>query len=132
MSESTERWMAFASEDLQMAEFALGAKIYNQACFHSQQCVEKVLKGLLAELGRTIPGTHSITDLLQKLPQDWFVDFCDDLAMLDDFYIPARYPDALPGSLPEGLPGQTDATQTMALARSVMEEARRLIQSRPE
>jgi HEPN domain-containing protein len=35
MSESTERWMAFASEDLQMAEFAQRAKIFNQVCFHS-------------------------------------------------------------------------------------------------
>jgi HEPN domain-containing protein len=131
MSESTERWMAFASEDLQMAEFALNAKIYNQVCFHAQQCVEKVFKGLLAKLGRTIPRTHSITELLEKLPQDWYPDLRDDLAMLDDFYIPARYPDALPGSLPEGLPGQTDAMQTIAMVRSVMEEACRLIQSVP-
>jgi len=129
MSESTECWLAFASEDLQMAEFALNAKIYNQVCFHAQQCVEKVFKGLLAKLGRTIPRTHSITDLLEKLPQDWYPDLRDDLAMLDDFYIPARYPDALPGSLPEGLPSETDATQTLALAQSVMDEARRLIRS---
>lgn len=112
-----------------MAEFALNAKIYNQVCFHAQQCVEKVFKGLLAKLGRTIPRTHSITDLLEKLPQDWYPDLRDDLAMLDDFYIPARYPDALPGSLPEGLPSETDATQTLALAQSVMDEARRLIRS---
>jgi HEPN domain-containing protein len=32
--------MAFASEDLQMAEFAQRAKIFNQVCFHSQRCVE--------------------------------------------------------------------------------------------
>jgi HEPN domain-containing protein len=34
MSEAADRWMAFAYEDLQMAEFALAGKIYNQACFH--------------------------------------------------------------------------------------------------
>jgi HEPN domain-containing protein len=49
--------------------------------------------------------------------------------MLDDFYIPARYPDALPGALPEGLPGQEDAAQAFSLAQAVMEEARRLTQS---
>jgi HEPN domain-containing protein len=66
---------------------------------------------------------------LGKLPKSWFADIREDLAMLDDFYIPARSPDALPGALPEGLPGQEEATQTLALARSVMEEAPRLIQS---
>ncbi len=129
MSESTERWMAFASEDLQMAQFALSAGIFNQVCFHSQQCVEKLLKASLASLGRTIPRTHSITDLVEKLPKDWFSDLRDELAALDDYYIPARYPDALPGSLPEGLPGQSDAEQAISLARSALDEARRKIPS---
>jgi HEPN domain-containing protein len=48
--------------------------------------------------------------------------------MLEDFYIPARYPDAMPGTLPEALPGEEEATQTLALARSVMEAAHRLLQ----
>lgn len=132
MSESSDRWMAFASEDLQMAQFALSARIFNQVCFHSQQCVEKVLKASLASLGRPIPRTHSITDLLEKLPRHWFSDLRDDLELLDDYYIPARYPDALPGSLPEGLPGESDATQAISLARSALEEARRTIQSQQE
>ena len=115
-----------------MAELALPGKIYNQVCFHSQQCVEKVLKALLSKLGRTVPRTHSITDLLENLPSGWFDDLHDDLTLLDDFYIPARYPDAIPGSLPEGLPGKADAEQNIALARIVTERARRLIQSDPQ
>jgi len=35
------KWIVFAQEDLKMAELALKEEIYNQACFHSQQCVEK-------------------------------------------------------------------------------------------
>jgi HEPN domain-containing protein len=38
---------------------------------------------------------------------------------LDRFYIPTRYPDALPGALPEGLPGTADAEEAVALARQV-------------
>jgi len=34
-------------------------------------------------------------------------DLRDDLMQMDAFYIPTRYPDALPGSLPEGLPDES-------------------------
>jgi HEPN domain-containing protein len=47
MNEITERWLAFAREDLRMAELALAEDIYNQVCFHAQQCVEKAIKGWL-------------------------------------------------------------------------------------
>ena len=46
--------------------------------------------------------------------------------MLDRFYIPTRYPDALPGSLPEGLPGLDDATQALHIARQVLNTVTRL------
>ena len=42
-------WFLFAEEDLLMAEIALENEIYNQVCFHSQQGVEKILKGFLLE-----------------------------------------------------------------------------------
>ena len=38
MKEEVRRWINFASEDLRMAELALNEGIYNQVCFHSQQC----------------------------------------------------------------------------------------------
>ncbi|MFO7541160.1 MAG: HEPN domain-containing protein [Chloroflexota bacterium] len=41
MKEDSLLWLRFASEDLQIAEFALEEQIYNQVCFHSQQCAEK-------------------------------------------------------------------------------------------
>lgn len=41
-------WFLFAEEDLKLAEYFLSGKIYNQVCFHSQQGVEKMLKGFFA------------------------------------------------------------------------------------
>ena len=35
MSEAGD-WLAFAREDERVAEWALSAEIYNQACFHAQ------------------------------------------------------------------------------------------------
>lgn len=44
MNEARRRWQYFAHQDLQMAELTFNEGIYNQVCFHSQQCVEKCLK----------------------------------------------------------------------------------------
>lgn len=115
------RWLIFAQEDLQVAELVLVEGIYNQACFHAQQCVEKALKGALARRGEAPPRTHSITDLLGLFPPEWLADLRGDLVGLDDFYIPTRYPDALPGILPDGLPGKAEAEEAVALARAVLE-----------
>jgi len=68
MSEA-ERWLIFAQEDLRMADLALRDGIYNQVCFHSQQCVEKALKALVTDSRKNAPPrTHGITDLMEMLP----------------------------------------------------------------
>ena len=128
MSEAVERWLAFAQEDMRMAELALKEGIYNQACFHSQQCVEKALKGALTHRqGGTLPRTHSIADLLRLLPEGWLSEVRADLIeTMDDYYIPTRYPDALPGTLPEGLPGKSEAAEAIVLTRKVLEEVKKL------
>jgi len=45
----------------------------------------------------------------------------DDLLVLENYYIPSRYPDATPGSLPEGLPGREDAERALAAAQGISE-----------
>jgi HEPN domain-containing protein len=67
MSAPGDRWLEFAHQDLQMAELALPEGIYNQVCFHSQQCVEKCIKGLLANLGKITPRTHSIVSFAESI-----------------------------------------------------------------
>jgi HEPN domain-containing protein len=51
MSENNNPWFNFALEDLRVAEWTLSEGIHNQTCFHSQQRVEKVIKGVLASQG---------------------------------------------------------------------------------
>lgn len=120
MSGESERWLQFAREDLQVAELAFGANIHNQACFHSQQCAEKAIKGLLLLQGKTPPRTHLLGDLLTLLKPNPFT-ISLGIQLLDRFYIPTRYPDALPGSLPEGLPTHEDAMEALTVARQVLE-----------
>jgi len=122
MSED-ERWLRFAREDLTMAELALHATVFNQVCFHAQQCAEKVVKGLLVRQGLTPPRTHRLSDLLPLLTPNPFAALSLDLQFLDRFYIPTRYPDALPGSLAEGMPNEADALEALVLVRQIMQVA---------
>lgn len=63
-----DRWLLFAQQDLRMAELALNEGIWPQVCFHSQQCVEKLIKAKLA-VGTT-PRTHKLTNF--SLPHGGF------------------------------------------------------------
>jgi HEPN domain-containing protein len=119
MNEASKRWLQFASEDLHMAELALSAEIYNQACFHSQQCAEKAVKGVLLLQGKSPPRTHLLGDLLAILDPNPFATSLD-IQFLDRFYLPTRYPDALPGSLPESLPTHKDAVEAIDLAKRTL------------
>lgn len=115
------RWLEFARQDLRIAELAMSEGLYNQVCFHSEQCVEKVLKAWLAEKGKKIPRTHSMADLLTLIPTAVLADMAEEILLLDRFYIPTRYPDALPGSLEEGLPNKNEAQEAFDLAKRVLE-----------
>jgi HEPN domain-containing protein len=108
-----EAWLRFAREDLRVAMLVMDEEIYNQVCFHSQQCVEKSLKGWLAAQGARIPKTHRMADLLPLIPSKVLGDLKTKLILFDEFSIPTCYPDALPGSLPVGLPGKDDAKKRL-------------------
>ena len=117
----TNKWIEFAKEDLVVARLCIEEKVYNQTCFHSHQGVEKLLKGYLQVKGKVVPKTHSIGVLLGLCAQidNGFKELTDRFIKLDDYYIPTRYPDVLPGALSEGMPGAQDAQE----AFSILEEA---------
>lgn len=112
-------WLFFADSDLTLAQKALEERIYHLACFHAQQAVEKFLKACLVKQEAHVRKTHSLVELYELV-----VPFTPDLRdsrsileKLDQYYAPTRYPDALPGSLPEGLPNEDDAKQAVADAQ---------------
>jgi len=127
MKES-ERWLLFAHQDLRMAEMAMEEGLYNQVCFHAQQCAEKAIKGLLAHQRKIPPRTHRLADLLGLLEPDPFAEDRIEIQLLDRFYLPTRYPDALPGSLPEGLPDAGDAQEALTIAGKVLTQVKQLLQ----
>ena len=114
-----ERWLKYADEDLRMAEWAMKDNIFNQVCFHAQQCAEKSLKAILVHRGELPPKTHSLMNLIDLVGREGFSAFVEGLDFLDQIYLPTRYPDAHPGALPEGLPNQQQAAQALDTARRV-------------
>ena len=123
-------WMEFVREDARMAELALAGEIYNQACFHAQQGDEKALKAFLQRHHRAVPRSHALRELLAQCRQlDEEIDALKEAcARLDRYYIPTRYPEALPGMAPEGLPTRQDAEEAVAFLRQALDWIERKIE----
>ena len=116
-----EKWLANAEEDLSFAKLGLREKFFSQVCFLSQQVVEKSLKSFLLFNGRSYPRSHKIIELAhlcKELGPD-LIPLKNELKLLDEFYIPTRYPDAIPGGLSMALPGQRDAQEALQLAERI-------------
>jgi HEPN domain-containing protein len=131
MNEDVSGWVAFAQDDLRSAAVLYDAGIWNQVCFHAQQCAEKLLKALLLHQGEDVPRTHVIADLLNRLaPQTRtaFTPYYADVLNLDRYYIPTRYPDTLPGVMP----GEPDARTALDAAGQVMASVEALLAEGPQ
>jgi HEPN domain-containing protein len=122
MREQAKAWVTFAREDLQVADLTFDAGLWNQPCFHAQQCVEKMLKAALTEQDVDVPRTHQLADLLGRVGRtvsDALDSVAHDIRSLDHFYVPTRYPDTLPGALPSGLPDREEASAALSTAHTV-------------
>ena len=91
------RWIERANQDLRSARNDLkdDPPITNNACFHTQQCAEKVLKAYLVTRHQHVEKTHDLTDILKKCIQqdsEFFI-LKDDVVMLNNYAVTTRYPD---------------------------------------
>jgi HEPN domain-containing protein len=96
-------WLRQAQKDFDHAERSRGHGDHEWACFAAQQAAEKAVKALHLSRGQEAWG-HVVAKLLRELPATVIVpdELVERAMVLDNFYIPARYPD----SHPEGAPFQ--------------------------
>jgi HEPN domain-containing protein len=91
-----QQWMDKAEEDYRNAEFVLTLTNdcpLSTICFHSQQCVEKYLKALLVCESLSVPRSHDLQELSNRIPADGRPELPQaDLAVLNRYAIEARYP----------------------------------------
>jgi HEPN domain-containing protein len=92
------RWFSQAQADLEVVRTLQSGRHYAAACFHSQQVAEKALKAVLYSQGGRVVLGHSVRELAQQCeaPDPAFAGVAGEAALLDQFYIPTRYPNGLP------------------------------------
>jgi len=96
------RWLRQAENDLAAAQLMLRERFFAQACFMSHQVSDKALKALAYYRGDRYVAGHSLVELVFSLETSYpqLSEFHELVGVLDQYYIPTRYPDALPGSAP--------------------------------
>jgi len=97
------KWFAFAKDDIESAEILIRENKYNIACFHAQQAAEKALKGFLINNNIMLPRTHNLVELINMCSNInySFIKYIQKMAILNQFYIATRYPDAVLGIGPD-------------------------------
>jgi HEPN domain-containing protein len=97
MNDVAEEWLEKAEADFGTAQREFAAKPspnYDAVCFHAQQCIEKLMKGLLINLGNVPPRTHdlaTLNDLLSTSNPSWTWP-PEDLRLLTRAAVTFRYP----------------------------------------
>jgi HEPN domain-containing protein len=116
------RWLRQAQSDLADARALVQHGSAATACFLAQQSAEKALKAVLYALGADLAVGHSVRTLCGEVTSHIpaAVGRCGDWGSLDVYYIPTRYPDALPDGVPSEVFTTRQATDAIALAAQVL------------
>jgi HEPN domain-containing protein len=117
------RWLLQAEQDLDDAEFNLSGGRYNVACFLAQQSAEKALKAYLFSRGAEEVWGHSVAELCKDAQtfDPAFGQLEIKASPLDKYYVPTRYPNALPGGIPSKAFDENDAENAIHLAKEVID-----------
>ena len=120
--EEGRRWLEQALEDLRWAEDLAQRGGYYLACFLAQQVAEKALKAFLYTRGLEIVLGHSV-ERLSREAAEWepkIEEAAHRWAVLDSYYVPTRYPNSVPGSIPARVFTVDAARGALALAKEVV------------
>jgi len=120
-------WFEQAEADLRAAELSASGGANEWACFQAQQAGEKALKALLYSRGFTSIITHSLRRLVRECAvlDVSFRDLEEAARLLDQHYIPTRYPNGLDEETPPSRYYEKgDADRCLQSARSILERVK--------
>lgn len=125
MTDRSEDWFNQACRDLEQAKDSRKAGHHEWACFASHQSAEKALKALHLYLKQDAWG-HVVARLLKVLPESVHVpdELIEKGRVLDNFYIPTRYPNGHPSGSPFEHYGPLQSEQAIEYASEILEFAR--------
>ena len=130
--EEADRWRRQAANDLAFARVALREGFHAQACFIAQQASEKAVKAVAYGLGeRTVLG-HSLVTLIARYADrvPGLADLRELAGVLDQYYVPTRYPNGLAGGVPFEAFGESQASAAVDAAGRFVQLAERHAESR--
>ncbi|RKX48808.1 MAG: DNA-binding protein [Thermotoga sp.] len=121
----SEDWLRQALRDLEHAEESKRSGKHEWACFASHQAAEKAVKALHLFFGQEAWG-HVISRLLRDLPESVNVqdDLIEKAKILDNFYIPSRYPNSHPEGAPFEHYGPIHSEEAIKYASEIVEFVR--------
>ncbi len=125
MSNRSRDWFAQAERDLEHARAARRDGRHEWACFAAQQAAEKAVKALHLHHGQEAWG-HAVARLLAELPATVTVpaDLIEKGKVLDNFYVPTRYPNGHPEGAPFEHFGPIQSDEAVRYAGEILELVR--------
>ncbi|MFQ3630097.1 HEPN domain-containing protein [Roseiflexus sp.] len=123
MPDRSHDWFKQAERDLEQAIDSYRAERHEWACFAAHQAAEKAVKALHLVHKQEAWG-HVVARLLADLPMSIPPALIDKGRVLDNFYIPTRYPNGHPAGAPFEHYGILQSEQAIAYAREIIEFVR--------
>lgn len=113
-------WFRQAERDLAFAHKAAQEGMHDWACFGAQQAAEKAVKALHLAFGQEAWG-HTVAKLLFELPVAVPGELVDRARVLDNFYVPTRYPNGHPEGAPFEHYGPLQSQEALGHARAILD-----------
>ena len=125
MANRSMDWLNQAVRDLEQAADSRDDGRHEWACFASHQGAEKAVKALHLHLGQEAWG-HVVAKLLQELPETVSIEevLIEKGRVLDNFYIPTRYPNGHPEGSPFEHYGPLQSEEAIRYASEITEFVR--------
>ncbi|MBI4479418.1 MAG: HEPN domain-containing protein [Acidobacteria bacterium] len=125
------RWIREAAHTLRVAERVLEQpEAYNVVCFLAEQVAQKALKAVRYFDGARLVSIHSVSELIKEVAQTRpeFLSLQPQGAVLDQYYITTRYPDAVAEpAIPSEIFTKEQAEHALRIARAIFEKCQSLV-----
>lgn len=110
---------------MRLADESIRGGLHEYACFAAQQAAELALKALHQTLGQDAWG-HVTRRLLEELPDSQPVtpDLKEAARVLDQYYMPTRYPNGHPAGAPAEHYGARQSSEARVYAGQIVEFCR--------
>jgi HEPN domain-containing protein len=128
--EEALRWLDQAEHNLKVAENNLKAQFYSDACYMAEQTAQIALKAFIIYHKKRLIWQHSIQELSMICSQydTDFEEFIDFGRILDRYYIPTRYPNALARpAVPYKTYTEKDAKEALGFAKEILKKVKEKI-----